>query len=240
METDKEEQLNPDKDDSVFVTEAEETVIESDVTTNGAAAKKKSKADKAINIALWIAIALLVVMIVLRLFVFSSIRVIGDSMTETYHSNDVVTISKVSKPKRGDVIVFYKYEIDSKFKAMFASKEQNGRNQPYERLIKRVIALEGDRVWVQQISPDTYQVVIDTDSGRLFEDYYVKKGAQLDEFTVSYDKLGRLEGTTESNPLVIEKGCIFVMGDNREESADSRGELGQVPLDRLYGVVLDK
>ena len=36
------------------------------------------------------------------------------------------------------------------------------------------------------------------------------------------------------NPIVVEKGHVFAMGDNRNNSKDSR-EIGQVPLDEIMG-----
>lgn len=220
-------------------------------TENGSAvadAKRRSKTEIAVNVALWVAIIVLLITVVLRFFVFNTVAVSGDSMLPTYKSGKVITVNKVRKPKRGDVVVFYKYDIDSKLKAMFARPEQSGKNQPYELLIKRVIATEGDKIWVRKIVEEedsyVYEVVVDTSDGkRVYEDYYVKDGETLSKFTISSQTragLGNLAGHTEDNPLVIKKGCMYVMGDNRPVSDDSRGELGQVPLSRLFGVMINQ
>ena len=210
---------------------------------------KRSKAEIAINVALWIAIAVLLVAVILRLFVFSSVEVDGASMNPTYEDKEVVTVNKTKLPNRGDVVVFYVNEVENKFLAQFAKREECGKGQPYEKLIKRVVALEGDKIWVQRVANDgndvMYEVVIDTaDGNRLFEDYYVKKGEKLniERFyihSVAASSLGKLEGCTESKPFVVSKGCFFAMGDNRVNSQDSRS-FGEFKLSQMFGVVLDK
>jgi len=225
-------------------------VFNSDVKTDDnppAAKKPRSKVEIAINVALWAAIAILLVLVVLRLFVFNSIKVDGLSMSPTYEDGEIVVINKTVKPKRGDVVVFYLNDVDSKFKAMFASQEQCQPGQPYEKLIKRVVALGGDKIWTQRIAENgndvMYQVVIDTADGkRIFEDYYVKKGNELSPETyyihsIGLTDLGNLEGYTEQNPYVVKEGCFYAMGDNRVNSVDSR-KFGEFPLSRLFGVVI--
>lgn len=213
------------------------------------AKKKHSKAEVAVNVALWIAIVVLLIMVILRLFVYNSIQVKGDSMNSTYEDGNVVVVNKAIAPSRGDVVVFYLNDVDNKLKAMFAPAEQSGIGQPYEKLIKRVVAVAGDKIWVNCIrnagSDAVYEVIIDTADGtRVYEDYYVKKGETLPK--ENYDVhafigsgLGVLNDCTEQKPYVVSKDCIFVMGDNRGNSNDSRN-FGEVPISRLFGVVLDK
>ncbi len=86
-----------------------------------------------------------------------------------------------------------------------------------EPIIKRVIATEGQSL---SINYDTGEVVVD---GVLLDEKYIK-------------------GTTKQirNPLeipsVIPDGYIFVMGDNREGSLDSRStEIGLIPIENVIG-----
>ena len=213
-------------------------------------AKKRTKAEIAINIALWVAIAVLLVAVILRLFVFNTVEVDGASMNPTYESGNVVTVNKAAAPHRGDVAVFYKHEVSNKFFAQFAKREECAEGQPYEKLIKRVVAVEGDKIWIQRVAESgddvMYEVVIDTaDGNRLFEDYYVKKGELLDKENyylhsdIGFTHLGKLENCTEQNPFVVSKGCFFAMGDNRTNSKDSR-EFGEFKMSQIFGVVLDK
>lgn len=209
--------------------------------------KKRSTLAKLFDALLWISIIVLTVMVGVRAFLLTNITVSGLSMYPTYNDKDVVTISKVRAPKRGDVIVFFKRDVESKFLALFATKEEGAAGGKYEKLIKRVVALEGDKIWVEQIGQDLYQVKIRTASGELLDETKYKK----DNVTISADRfiidatkgigLGVLENyTSEDTAMVIEAGHIFVMGDNRSNSDDSRtpGGIGQVPLTRLYGVVV--
>lgn len=215
--------------------------------------QKRKKAELVLNIALWIAIVVLVAAVFLRVFVYSTVEVEGASMTPTYNNNndknETVLVNKMATPKRGDVVVFYKNEVDNKFMAQFASREECAEGQPYEKLIKRVVALEGDKIWARCVSNDgndvVYEIVIDTAGGdRLVEDYYVKKGEKLDNeryyiHSVGITDLGLLHDCTEDNPYVVKEDCFFAMGDNRSNSMDSR-KFGEVKLTQIFGVVLDK
>lgn len=90
-----------------------------------------------------------------------------------------------------------------------------------EALIKRVIGLGGDELW----AVNGYVYITYTDSQgervteRLIEDYVYR------------------EGTTKmSGKITVPEGCIFVMGDNRTASSDSRF-FGAVKLSSVMGVV---
>lgn len=211
--------------------------------------KKRTKTEIIINVALWVAIAVLIIAVVLRMFVYNTISVQGPSMNPTYQTNDVVTVNKTRTPKRGDVVVFYKYPVDSKFKAMFAGENKRGQGEPYELLIKRVVATEGDKIYAEAVEENTfhqsYRIVIETVQGDvIYEDYYQKKGETLplETFLITGGHgevgLGNLSECTKENPFVVSKNCFYAMGDNRSVSDDSRGELGEVPLSRLFGVVI--
>ena len=86
-------------------------------------------------------------------------------------------------------------------------------------IIKRVIATEG-------------QIVdIDFENGIVYVD-----GLPLDEPYI-HNLTTRSEGV--SFPLIVEDGCIFVMGDNREVSKDSRHpEIGLIDTRQVLGKAL--
>ena len=85
-----------------------------------------------------------------------------------------------------------------------------------EPIIKRVIATEGQ--WVD----------IDFDAGIVYVN-----GNALDEPYVN-TPTNLYEGV--DFPLLVEEGCIFVMGDNRNESKDSRSpEIGQIDKREILG-----
>ena len=88
-----------------------------------------------------------------------------------------------------------------------------------EAIVKRVIATEGQRV------------DIDFEQGIVYVD-----GVALDE-PYTHSLTTRPEGI--SFPLVVEPGCVFVMGDNRDESKDSRHpDIGLVDEREILGKAL--
>lgn len=245
--TNNEEQLNIVTADAV--TETPDMVQPAEEPTSEQAQKdaKRKRIDTALNIAIWVAIAVLIVLVVLRVFVFTNIRVVGESMSDTYKAGDVVTVNKTAGVKRGAVAVFYTKDVDNKFAAMFASPEDSAEGGKYEKYIKRIVAVAGDKLWVESTGQDgMYRVVIQTPNGDLLhEDYYKRGKTEVSErlicndATVAVTGLGELlSGTSKDNPLVISEGHFFAMGDNRYNSHDSRF-FGEVPVARLFGIVLN-
>ena len=134
-------------------------------------------------------------------------------------------------PKRGDVVVF---------------RWPGDRSQVW---VKRVIGLPGDRVQVRQgqvwingrpaaIKPAGIGEAEDDNGAGEPARRYVETlpgGVSHDIFKL-YDN-GRLDNTPE---VVVPPDRLFVMGDNRDNSADSRvpvreGGVGLLPMDNLVG-----
>ncbi len=86
-----------------------------------------------------------------------------------------------------------------------------------EPIIKRVIATEGQRL---QINYENDEVIVD---GVVLKEDYIK-GRTI-----------KLQNPT-AIPDVIPKGYVFVMGDNREDSLDSRStRIGLIPVENIIG-----
>lgn len=81
-------------------------------------------------------------------------------------------------------------------------------------MVKRVVALAGDRVGLAD--------------GRLVVNGHRRAEAYVDHASVDSVYFG---------PEVVPAGSVFVMGDDRADSVDSR-DFGPVPLDRVLGRVL--
>ncbi len=95
----------------------------------------------------------------------------------------------------------------------------NTNNAHHARLIKRLIAFGGETV------------DIDFETGTIFVN-----GEALDEAYLS-DKT--IRGGDVQFPLTVPEGCVFLLGDNRTNSVDSRyREIGCVSEDDLIGPVV--
>ena len=155
--------------------------------------------------ALIIAVALAAV---IRYFLLAPIVVDGESMMPTLLDGDRMIVNKLSylvgEPERFDIVVFHAPE---------------GKDY-----IKRVIGLPGDTV---EYKEDTLYV-----NGERFEEPYLdefKKQMFDGPLTESFT-LETITGGLETVP----EGHVFVMGDNRRESKDSR-HIGFVSIDEIVG-----
>jgi len=157
------------------------------------------------------------VALTLTAFVFQSYEVDGPSMETTLQHQDRLivwkmprTVAKITNhsyiPQRGDVIIFAKSDINS-----FSGVEKR-------QLIKRVIGLPGERVVVKDGSLTVYN--------KEHPD-----GFQPDK-TLPY---GNVVTTTSGNvDITVPSGEVFVNGDNRANSLDSRA-FGTVPASDIIG-----
>lgn len=151
-------------------------------------------------------------------FVFQSYQVDGQSMETTLQNNDRLIIWKLSRtwarlthkdytPSRGDVIVFVK-------KGLY--EDGSGKEK---QLIKRVIGLPGERVVVK----DGIMKVYNKENPEGFSP----------DATLPYGKV--IQGTTDGNvDVTIGAGEVFVCGDNRGNSLDSR-YFGPIPEEDIVG-----
>lgn len=166
--------------------------------------KMKELRDWAIAIVIAVVVSLLI-----RNFVFTLVKVQGESMQPTLQNEDRLYVNRFFySPEKGDVIIF---------------KPESDPNRPY---IKRVIATEGDTVYIDFATGDVYVNDI------LLDEPYIKdKTTRSGEYINSLISSGNY---SKDNPIVVEKDHVFVMGDNRNNSKDSR-MIGQIPKDEYLG-----
>lgn len=170
----------------------------------------------------FIEMLIITMFIVLLLFTYVlGIAVVrGESMLNTLSDGDKVIVSLIyNKPEQGDIVV-----LNSDRKVVPGEDgsmlEQEGTGQC---IVKRIIAVEG-----QELDIDFAAGVVYVDGERVREPYLELGLTHLDE-----------GGFTGSYPIIIPEDCVFVMGDNRSVSKDSRsGDIGLVPEDCIVGKVL--
>lgn len=132
-------------------------------------------------------------------FAFRVVGVEGNSMNNTLQNGDWVAVSGiVTEFERGDIVVI---------------------TQPWERnvpIIKRVIGVEGDTVYIDFSSGKVYI------NGEEIYEPYIAQPTHL-YYDVEF-------------PVTVGKNELFVMGDNRNDSLDSRSsKIGMVDKHYVLG-----
>lgn len=147
--------------------------------------------------------------VVVRVFFFAPVVVEGPSMLTSLHSGDHLIVSKINytvgDPERFDIVVFHATE-----------------KKDY---IKRVIGLPGDHIRYEDD-----QLYVNGDPVR--EPFLDKKKNQIsnEEQLTNNFSIEQIPGGFEEVP----ENHILVLGDNRNNSTDSR-MLGMISEDQVVG-----
>lgn len=149
----------------------------------------------------------LVLVALIRFFLFSPIIVDGPSMLPTLHDRDQMIVNKftyrINEPKRFDIIVFH------------ATKKKN--------YIKRIIGLPGEHVRI-----DNNQLYINDEP---IDQPFMDKS--MDDPSIMIDDDFQLEHILGNYDLIPEDHYL-VLGDNRNNSTDSRS-IGLITKDQIVG-----
>lgn len=164
-----------------------------------------------------------VLFLVLRTFLIQTFRITSGSMEDTLLVGDFLVLSKsaygatvpgtdlrlpgYSQPRRGDVVVF------------------RGHHEPID-LVKRLVGMPGDTLWMtggqlyingQQEDGDYVRHTDPQGDGyhpwMRWQNEYLMDQAEAEEYRPTRDEWG---------PIVVPDDRYFVLGDNRDESLDSR------------------
>jgi signal peptidase I len=157
-----------------------------------------------------IGVALLIAFVV-RGFVLQQFYISGPSMESTMFQNNRVLVNKLSYRlhdiHRGDVVVFDRVTTD-------------GVEVQHDDLIKRVIGLSGDTVSISEC-------VVSVNGIKVDEPY-------LNDYDIAQPNLEDRCRVPEMAVTTVEPGHVFVMGDNRPQSFDSR-MFGTIEEDLVIG-----
>lgn len=158
-----------------------------------------------------IAGAVLIALIV-KTFLIQAFWIPSESMEATLVKNDRVLVNKLSYRlhgvNRGDVVVFER------------DPSQTGTDETKD-LIKRVIGIPGDRIVIDAL--DSGKVTV---NGEQIAEPYLQSGMTTTNSGPN--------ACTEATPCVVPDHHLWVMGDNRINSRDSRF-LGYISEDQVVG-----
>ena len=158
------------------------------------------------------ALSLAAVLIIMTFFIRHS-PVSGESMMPTLHENDILIISRVGiTPENGDIVIV---------------QTPNDVQHP---LVKRVIAVGGQTV---RIDFENWAIYVDGIAVK--ENYIRKTNEPMKRYEIgSY--FNRIDAEQKIYEAVVPEGHIFVLGDNRNNSKDSRS-LGFIDERYIVGEV---
>jgi signal peptidase I len=148
-----------------------------------------------------------IIVIICRNFLFSPSVVHGESMSPTFENGNRVILSKIGDIKRFDMIVFHAPDQDANY-------------------IKRVIGLPGDTV---SMKDDVLFI-----NGKAYTESYLTKN-KLEATTLKLTGDFTLE--EETGEKTVPKDSLFVLGDNRLYSKDSR-DFGFIKDESVIGKVV--
>ena len=195
--------------------------------------------EKTKDIIEWIVCILvaLILALLIRYFIGTPTVVKQSSMKPTLIENQRLILNRWTRttnkmPERGDIVTLEapseKYVYDYGENNVIARYENEPTNWFHkfvyyfleigkESYIKRVIALPGEHLEIKD--------------GKVYIN-----GEELDEPYLQEGVVTTVDGNQPYYDLVVPENCVFVMGDNRNASTDSRA-FGCIPLEKLEGTV---
>lgn len=176
----------------------------------------------------WVGTILISVFVALLviIFLFQPTSVNGESMENTLHNSDKIIINKTQNifhgiPKYEDIVI-----IDSRVDRKRTFIDNIIDPLKYNILVSKFTKNADEIFWVKRVIGQPGDV-LEFKDGKV-----VRNGEALDEKYIKEE----MDYQSDEKITVPEKS-IFVMGDNRNHSSDSR-VIGCVPLDHVVGKYL--
>lgn len=190
--------------------------------------KEKKVLNKILEWSLCVILAV-ILSITIRYYLVAPAKVKQSSMTPTLIEGQRILLNRMDKKyKRGDIVTFeapsqvnknvdllspvaiYSYNPDNWFEHLTYNVLELNKVS----YIKRIIAIPGDRIQIK--NGEVYL------NGEVLEEEYIEENIITSQFNY--------------NDIIVPEGCVFVMGDNRTGSVDSR-VFGCIPIDKIEGKV---
>jgi signal peptidase I len=163
-----------------------------------------------------------VLALLIKTFLVQAFYIPSESMTNTLKVGDRVLVNKVvyhlHPPRRGDIVVFedphpsvapHRNPLSAAWH--WLTEGLGVSNNPEKDFIKRVIGLPGDTI-------------------------VMRKGVvRINGVALEEPYLNPLRDLRDFGPQKVPPDTLFVMGDNRANSNDSRFLLGPIPMDKVVG-----
>jgi signal peptidase I len=233
----------PEATATTATTETTETTTEAPAETKKKSKKPKKQRStlaKVTELPMLILLAFFIAVLI-KTFLVQAFYIPSGSMFPTLKVGDRVLVQKVQytlgDPGRGDVVVFERDVFGPKNEASLSTLDK-ARNffrdllglptGEYEDYIKRVVAVGGD---VISYSGSPRKLTINDE---VVDEPYINKGVDRASPTLTGSDCKRLDMDQVDDSCRVPAGAVFVMGDNRGNSEDSR-IIGPVDEDKIVG-----
>ncbi len=153
----------------------------------------------------------MLIFFLMKAYLFDQAIVDGGSMVPTLKDSEKLLYSKIYTPDNNDIVI--------------------ADNDLLGLIVKRVVAVEGQVV-------DIRDGCVYVDGQKLDEQVYSEGAVLTASHFVNSETNPRSDNPGLTYPCKVPEGCVFLMGDNRGISDDSRGvRVGFVPVEKIVGKV---